>query len=124
MYPEFWEQRAFLVINTPFRMIGTALMFVLSPIYALMQLLRLPLMLWLLVMSLVWLVLVGIIAFFAKISRGAPVLRPVSFVIALPFLLVGDFLVTISPIPSPGDVESKLLKWQFIESFPSCSLVR
>jgi len=81
-------------------------------------------MLWLLVMSLVWLVLVGIIAFFAKISRGAPVLRPVSFVIALPFLLVGDFLVTISPIPSPGDVESKLLKWQFIESFPSCSLVR
>jgi hypothetical protein len=39
-------------------------------------------------------------------------------------LLVADFLVTISPIPTPYDVESVMVKWQFIESFPYCHLVQ
>ena len=75
-------------------------------------------------MNLIWLLLVGVIMFFSKISRRMPVLRPVSSVLALPFVLVADFLVTISPIPTPYDVESVMVKWQFIESFPYCHLVQ
>ena len=123
MYPIFWEQKVFLVINTPFRLVGTALMFVLTPIYLLMQVLKLPLLLLLMAFNLIWVVLVGSIMALAKLSKGGPALRPVAFVVALPFLLVGDFLVTISPVPMPSDAEAKLLKWQFLESFPYCSLV-
>jgi hypothetical protein len=124
MHPIFWEQKAFLVINTPFRLVGTALLFVLTPVYLLMQALKLPLLLLLMVFNLVWVVLVGSIMALAKLSKGVPSLRPVSFVIALPFLLVGDFLVTISPAPMPSDAEAKLLKWQFLESFPYCTLMQ
>lgn len=123
MYPVYWEQKAFLAINTPFRLVGTALMFVLTPVYLLMQVLKLPLLLLLMAFNLVWVALIGVILALAKLSKGVPALRPISFVIALPFLLVGDFLVTISPVPMPSDAEAKLLKWQFLESFPYCSLV-
>jgi hypothetical protein len=124
MYPICWEQKAFLFINTPFRLAGTVLMFALTPVYLLMQSLKLPLLLLLMVFNLVWVVLVGSIIALAKLSNGVPALRPVSFVIALPFLLAGDFLVTISPAPMPSDNEAKLLKWQFLESFPHCSLMQ
>lgn len=123
-YPVMWEQKAFLFINTPFRLLGTLMMFVLTPVYGLMQLLVLPLLLLVMVMSVVWLVLVGVIMFFSKISRGTPALRPISFIVALPFLLVADFLVTVSPVPTPNDAESKMLKWEFVESFPYCHLAQ
>ena len=106
VHPVFWEQKTFLVINTPLRFVSLTLKFVLGPIHPLMKFLRLPLLLLLMGMNLIWLLLVGVIMFFSKISRRMPVLRPVSSVLALPFLLVADFLVTISPIPTPYDVES------------------
>ena len=124
MYPIYWEQKAFMVINTPFRLVGTVAMFLLTPIYLVMQALKLPLLLLLMAFNLVWVVLVGTVMALAKLSKGVPGLRPVSFVIALPFLLIGDFLVTISPAPMPSDAEAKLLKWQFLESFPYCSLTQ
>ena len=120
----FWEQKAFLLINTPLRFVSLAVKFVFEPIYRLMKLLWLPLLLLLMAMNLIWLLLVGVIMIFSKISRSMPMLQPVSFVLALPFLLVADFLVTISPIPTQNDVESVMLKWQFIESFPYCHLVQ
>lgn len=119
-HPVFWEQKAFLVINILLRFVSLPLKFVLEPIYRLMKFLRLPLLLLLKGMNLIWLLLVGVIMFFSNISRRMSVLRPVSFVLALPFLLVADFLVTISPIPTPDDVEVVMLKWEFIESFPYC----
>jgi hypothetical protein len=122
MYPICWEQKAFLIVNIPFRLVGTVLMFLLTPVYLLMQALKLPMLLLLMVFNLVWLVVVGSILALAKLSKGVPVLRPVVFAIALPFLLIGDFLVTISPAPMPSDAEAKLLKWQFLESFPRSSL--
>ena len=120
MYPILWEQKAFLYINTPLRVVGTALMFILTPVYGIMQLLILPLMLLVLALSLIWIVLLGVIMFFAKVSKSIPSLRILSFVLALPFLLLGDFLVTISPAPTPSDAEAKLVKWQLIERFPHC----
>lgn len=117
-----WEQKAFMFINKPFRLIGTLMMFVLTPIYSLMQILILPLMLLIIIISIVWLILIGIIILFSKISRGMPIFRPISFIVALPFLLFADFIITLSPAPTPNDIESKLLKLQLIESFPYCNL--
>ena len=109
----FWEQKVFLLINTPLRFVSLAVKFVLEPIYRVMKFLWLPLLLLLMAMNLIWLLLVGVIMFFSKISRTMPMLRPVSFVLALPFLLVADFLVTISPIPTPNDVESVMCRRAF-----------
>ncbi len=122
MYPLYWEQKAFLAITMPFRFVGTLVLFVLTPVYLLMQALKLPLFLLLMAFNLFWVVLVAAIMALAKLSKGMRPLRAVAFVIALPFLLVADFLVTISPAPMPSDAEAKLLKWQFLESFPYCSL--
>lgn len=115
-----WEQRAFLVINTPFGLVGTLAYLILNPVYGLMQLLVFPLMALLFVMNITWLLLFGIITGLSKVSRSVPTARPISFALALPFLLVAHFLVSISPVPTPTDVESKVLKWKFVELFPYC----
>ena len=115
-----WEQKAFLFINAPFSLVGTLMYLVLSPIYGLMKLLVLPLLLLLMVMNVAWLLLVGVITALSKLSRAIPAVRPISFALALPFLLVAHFFVSISPVPTPNDVESKMLKWKFVELFPYC----
>jgi len=83
-----------------------------------LAMLQLPLVLIIIVMSVIWMVLMGIISIFCKLSLAAPPLRPVSFALALPFLLLGDILTTIAPCPTPADAESKEVKWRFIEMFP------
>ena len=122
MYRVCWEQKAFLIINTPLRFVSLAVKLVLEPAYRLMKFLRTPLLLFLMLLNVLWVLLVAVIMVFSTASRRAAVLRPISFALALPFLLVADFLVTISPIPTPHDVESVMAKWHFIESFPYCHL--
>lgn len=121
---DLWEQKAFLLINTPFRLFGTLVMLLLEPIYSIMQILMLPLLLLIALMTLAWLPLMAIILLFSKISRDMPALRPLSFAVVLPVLLIADFLVTISPAPTPNDAGSKMLKWQFVESLPLCNLTQ
>ena len=116
--PECWEQATFMVINTPFRLIATVLNIPLSIIWFLCKLLVLPLLLVLLVFNILWAILMAIILAFSGISKSAPPLRPISFILALPFLLIGDFIVTISPLPTPADAPSKMMKWEFLEKFP------
>ncbi len=115
-----WEQKAFLVINTPFGLVGSLAYLILNPVYGLMQLLVLPLMALLFVMNIAWLPLFGIITALSKLSRSVPAVRPISFALALPFLLLAHFLVSISPVPTSNDIESKMLKWKFVELFPYC----
>ena len=116
--PECWEQAAFMVINTPFRLIATILNIPLAILWFLCRLLILPLLLVLLVFNLAWGLMMAIIMIFSGISKAAPVLRPFTFILALPFLILGDFIVTISPVPTPADAQSKLMKWEFLEKFP------
>lgn len=115
---ECWEQAAFMVINTPFRLIATILNIPLSILWFLCRLLILPLLLVLLVFNLAWGLMMAIIMVLSGISKTAPFLRPFTFLLALPFLILGDFIVTISPVPTPADAQSKLMKWEFLEKFP------
>jgi hypothetical protein len=120
----YWEQRAFLLVNIPFTLLGTFLLLLLSPIYFVLGLLRLPLLLLLLLMSVVFALLVGVISLLSKISQRLPVLRPLVFVIALPLLILAHFLVSISPAPGSADAEAKYVKWVFIEEFPYGTLLQ
>ena len=86
-----WESDLFEVINLPFRMVSTLLFLVLTPIYVVFQFLVLPLLIILFGLSLIWAVVMFIILGCSKVSMKYKVLRPISFLIALPFLLVGDF---------------------------------
>ena len=45
-------------------------------------------------------------------------LRVITFFIAIPFLLLADILISVSPVPSPSDLKSKEDKWRYIENFP------
>ena len=113
-----WEQSVFQIINLPFRLIGIVLNLPLGLLWFICKILVLPLFLVLMVFNLIWLVLMGIIIVFSKISQSAPVLRPFSFLLALPFLIIADFIVNISPLPTAADTSSKMMKWEFIEKFP------
>ena len=119
-----WEQKVFLAINIPFGLVGTLTYLILTPVYVLMQLLVLPLMILLMIINILWLLLIGIIMALSKLSRRVTVTRPISFALALPFLLLAHFLVSISPAPTPKDVESKMLKWKFVELFPYCDFAQ
>ncbi len=116
--PECWEQAAFMVINTPFRLIATVINAPLSVLWFICRVLVLPLLLVLLVFNITWAIFMAIILLFAGISRSAPPLRPISFVLVLPLLIIADFIVTISPCPTPADAPGKLMKWEFLEKFP------
>jgi len=121
--PTEWEQAAFLIVNTPFSFLGTVTLFLLTPVYMVLGLLKIPLMLLLIVMSVVFAVLLGVIIGFSKISLRFSWSRPVVFVFALPFLICAHFLVSISPAPGQRDAEAKYAKWALIESFPHCSIL-
>jgi hypothetical protein len=108
----------------PFSLLGTFVLLLLSPIYFVLGLLRLPLLLLLLGMSVVFALLVCVISLLSKISLHVPVSRPLVFVIALPLLILAHFLVSISPAPGPADAEAKYVKWAFIEEFPYGTLLQ
>lgn len=75
-----------------------------------LEIFKLPLLFVLFVMNLFWIFSFGFITLFCKMSMSVPFLRPVSFVLALPFLLFGDIIITLSPAPSIADASSKLEK--------------
>lgn len=115
-----WEQKIIGLMVLPIRFSGILLGVVLRPIYMILMIGTLPLMSVLFVMNIFWLIPLMFIFAFCKISLRLPFMRPVSFVFALPFLLFGDFVNTISPVPSPSvfDAEAKIVKWNLIENFP------
>lgn len=52
-------------------------------------------------------------------------LRPVSFVLCLPFLIVGHFVINLSPLFNHPDVVGAIRQRDIVETFPwSCSLMK
>jgi len=124
-YARCWEQKTFQYITTPFDWIMVIGLKILRPIYWVMIITVLPMMLLLFLMELVWLPCAIIISLFARLSRRFKGLRPFSFVLALPFLLCAYVVITLSPVPNAAlqrDVEAKLIKLNYILSFPYGSL--
>jgi hypothetical protein len=61
----------------------------------------------LLIFNVAWAVSYGHHSCFCSHLPISPATPPISFVLALPFLLLGDFIVTISPCPTPADAPGK-----------------
>jgi hypothetical protein len=121
-HPMCWEQKALFYITTPIQAVASLVYLILTPVYMVLGILNLPLMILTLAMSAVWLPILGAILLFGKISRRLPSLRPISFLLALPFLVVGHFFVSLEPIVVPGDQEGKLAKLRLIERFPYATI--
>lgn len=113
-----WEQKALFVITTPIQAVASILYLILTPVYFFLGILRLPLLILTLTMSVVWLPVLGVILLCGKGSRMVSVLRPLFFLLALPFLVIGHFLVSLEPIIYPGDAVGKMAKLLLIERFP------
>ena len=116
--PTCWEQKVIFYVTTPIQAVVAIAYLFLTPLYVLLAILRLPLIMLTLLMSVVWLPIVGVIFGCGKVSRTFPALRLPSFLVALPFLIFGHILVSLEPLPTPGDQEGKLTKLLLIERFP------
>lgn len=117
-HPYLWEQKLIFYITTPIDLIAAPIYMVLAVVYSLLAILVLPLMILILAMTVIWLPMFLMILLCGKLSRSIPILRPLSFIIALPFLIVGRFWVALEPLPSPADQEAKALKLRMIDTFP------
>lgn len=113
-----WERATFIIINQPVLLITAILNLPLSLVYFLCRLLILPMVIILFCFNIMWLIVLPIVSILSAISKAVPLLRPFSFVIALPFLVFGSAIVTLAPILTPEDTESKIMKWNFLENFP------
>ena len=108
-----------------FSLVTAAIKFILSPIGLLLriiyipcQILIVPLMLLLVVFSLFWLVCLGVIMGCGAVARSCWLLRPVAFLLALPFVVVGAILITIAPMPSPASIIDQQAKLHILLSYP------
>lgn len=122
-----WEQIAFSVINVPFSLVAAILNLLLKPVFAIAYGLIIPGLVLAVAFSILWLPLLGVIVGLSFVTEKAQLLRPLTFVAALPFLVLAHFLVAVTPLPpsTPSDRESLKWKWDVIESFPlSWSLLR
>lgn len=120
-----WEQIAFAAINMPFSLITLLLGFVLLIPFRVMILLRYPFLLFALVGSVIWTICLGVILALSWLTERAAVLRPLTFLLALPFLILAHNLNGLTPAPTLGDMEAKVGKWDLVEAFPfTWSLLR
>lgn len=120
-----WEQVAFALVNIPFSFITTILCFLLWIPFQIMIVLVLPFMAFALVGSAIWLCCLGIMIGLSFITERLPILRPFTFVLALPFLIIAHNVNGLTPAPTAGDMQAKIEKWDLIEAFPlTWSLLR
>lgn len=117
-----WEQRAFRWISTPFLWVFAFIHEALQPIYKIIISMKLSfiLLVFVVALSLVWLVLLNTISMIAWIARGINILRPVLFITALPLLIVASFINFIPPTLSHTDFSAMREKFRFINSYPIC----
>lgn len=87
-------------------------------VYIPCQILVLPLMAILLLFSIAWMVCLGIIMACGTLARSASLLRPLLFVVALPFVIIGAVLITIAPTPSPASIIDLQAKLHVLLSYP------
>ncbi len=71
-------------------------------------------------MHIMWMLIFGIILGLSFITQKLPILRPISFCIALPFLLTGTFLNALNSgvSSSPSDLLAVIEKDDLLETFP------
>lgn len=108
-----------------FALVMAAIKFVLAPIGILLriidipcQVLILPLMCLLFLFSLTWLAGLGVIMCCGAGARSFWLLRPVAFVLSLPFVILGATLIALAPMPSPASIIDQQEKLHILLPYP------
>ena len=114
-FQEHWEESLFLVMFKPLAIILGVVSMILRPIYTLLALLVFPVTLIELLTNLLWIIVMVAIYAVAFISRHINWVRPVSYVLVLPFVIFGLFIVSISPPKRMGDLDGAIRKSGRIE---------
>ena len=109
-----------------FAWMATTIGLMLRPVYWGLQIVYLPckmlivpLVIILLVFSVLWLPCLGVIAVCAAGARRSMMLRPVMFVIALPFVFLGSVLIALVPMPNEASLEDKEQKLHYLMKYPT-----
>ena len=121
MIPVCWEQRVFALMSMPLDVALIGILVILRPIYWVFIITKVPMLLLLMIMSLIWMPCALFISLFAMFSRRFLWIRPLSFVLILPFLIAAYVVVSLSPVPDVtliNDVAGKVVKLDFVQSFP------
>lgn len=113
-----WEQLAFMALNFPFSLITMILCFILWIPFRLMIATVLPFLLFTTLGSAVWVVCLAVLVALSWATERLPLFRPVGFIVAVPFMIIGHNLNGLTPAPGPGDIEAKIFKWDLIEAYP------
>ncbi len=108
----------FAAITAGIKVILTPVALLLRIVYIPCQILILPLMVILLLFSVSWMVCLGVIMACGAIARTIGLLRPILFVVALPFVIIGAALIAIAPMPSPASIIDQQEKLHVLLSYP------
>lgn len=120
-----WEQMAFTGLNVPFAVVTVLLQWVLFIPFQICLVLVLPMFVLSMCATTVWYVCFAWLLLLSMITERLTFLRPVSFVLAIPVMILADNLTGLMPTPQPIDKEARLYKWDIIMAFPfSWSFVR
>lgn len=108
----------FAAITVGIKVALTPVALLLHIVYIPCQILILPLMAILLLFSVLWMVCLGVIMACGAMARSVGLLRPILFVVALPFVVIGAALIAIAPMPSPASMIDQQEKMHILLSYP------
>ena len=108
----------FAAITVGIKVALTPVALLLRIVYIPCQILILPLMAILLLFSVLWMVCLGVIMACGAMARSVGLLRPILFVVALPFVVIGAALIAIAPMPSPASMIDQQEKMHILLSYP------
>ena len=108
----------FAAITAGIKVALTPVALLLRIVYIPCQILILPLMAILLLFSVLWMVCLGVIMACGAMARSVGLLRPILFVVALPFVVIGAALIAIAPMPSPASMIDQQEKMHILLSYP------
>ena len=106
-----------MVLVLPLNLISIPLKLLLKPVFHILIPIGLVLAV---VLNLIWLVCLGLFLPLSKLALAITLLRPVCFLLALPFLLLGYFANSLSPQIRMEDASQYFFKHDLVESFPYC----
>jgi len=101
----------------PLNLISIPLKFMLRPVFRILIPIGLVITL---VFNLVWLICLGVFLPLGMLALSLPLLRPLCFLVALPFLLTGYLANSLSPQFEMSDAGPYFFKHDLVESFPYC----
>jgi hypothetical protein len=114
-----WEQLGFGVLDTLLRFlllpVAFAFGFVYNALPPPLNLLEVPVVL---ALNGVWLVCFGIVLGLSFVTERLSILRPVTFLLAIPFLLLGSVVNGFCPRGSPSDIEGISAREDLLATYP------